>query len=406
MPPQRQRERQREERLGRMYCSWSDSEGEGPIQRPNTRSKRQRGRRTRGPEAQARRNEEYLKRSRLKIAEHTEIITYPVPFPDHFANAKANAANVTNMVEELWPTSPANLPNATDDDSMNLFIKSQEPAEEQRAAMGSGGTKRSLSARLPAAEIAALEADGEPEYLAIRWADAIPAETLKMLVRLWDTLRLLGVKFPEAEHQRSGMPALHLGVWEMYGKLIKITTDARQTKLTKHDLPKSAPKEEILAAIDDLCRAVKEHVVPRLKQLMDRDVPGHRRVQERIHARVLHQLRSNKDFALRPDQDFGGLFTTMAVKEGGSERIHIDWNDNLHKYALIFAAGDWEGGEFCIPQLGIRIPLRPGQVLAVRTRLLAHCTAPITSGRRLVFTCFTNSLLLEHTLAGKDYTVL
>lgn len=176
---------------------------------------------------------------------------------------------------------PADLPNATDDDSMNLFIKSQEPTEEQRAAMGSGGIKRSLSARLPAAEIAALEADGEPEYLAIRWADAIPAETLKMLVRLWDTLRLLGVKFPEAEHQRLGMPALHLGLWEMYAKLIKITTDARQTKLTKRDLVKSASKEEILAAIDDLCRAVKEHVVPRLEQLMDRDVPGHRRVQER-----------------------------------------------------------------------------------------------------------------------------
>ncbi|KAJ7717332.1 hypothetical protein B0H16DRAFT_1799337 [Mycena metata] len=338
MPPHRQREQQREERLGRMHCSWSDSEGEGPIRRPNTRSKRQQGRRTRAPEAQARRKEDYLKRSRLKIAEHTEIITYPVPFPDHFANAKPNAANVTNMVEELWPTRKNRL-------------------RSSGLRWDRAGTKRSLSARLPAAEIAALEADGEPEYLAIRWADAIPAETLKMLVRLWDTLRLLGVKFPEAEHQRSGMPALHLGLWEMYAKLIKITTDCAPDKADE-----ARPREENI-------------VVPRLEQLMDRDVPGHRRVQERIHTRVLHQLRSNKDFAQRPDQDFGGLFTTMAVKEGGSERIHIDWNDNLHKYALIFAAGDWEGGEFCIPQLGIRIPLRPGQVLAVRTRLLAHCTA-------------------------------
>lgn len=103
--------------------------------------------------------------------------------------------------------------------------------------------------------------------------------------------------------------------------------------------------------------------------------------------------------------DFGVTFFTIAVKEGGSEIIHIDWNDNLHKFALIFAAGDWEGGEFCIPQLGVRIPLRPGQVIAVRTRLLAHCSAPIL-GRRIVFTCFTDSTLLEHTLCDKDYTVL
>lgn len=80
-----------------MHCSWSDSEGEGPIRRPNTRSyvflcsspfvllltpercsKRQQGRRTRAPEAQARRKEDYLKRSRLKIAEHTG--TFKSPF--------------------------------------------------------------------------------------------------------------------------------------------------------------------------------------------------------------------------------------------------------------------------------------------------------------------------------------
>jgi hypothetical protein len=107
----------------------------------------------------------------------------------------------------------------------------------------------------------------------------------------------------------------------------------------------------------------------------------------------------------RPNLDFGGLFFTIAVKEGSSDRFHIDWNDNLQKYAIIFCAGDYEGGEFCVPQLGERIPLRPGSVIAVRTRLLAHCSAPLT-GRRLVFTCFTDSTMLEHTLQGLDFAVL
>ncbi|KAJ7163193.1 hypothetical protein C8R46DRAFT_818286, partial [Mycena filopes] len=78
-----------------------------------------------------------------------------------------------------------------------------------------------------------------------------------------------------------------------------------------------------------------------------------------------------------PALNFGGLFFTIAIKEGSSERIHIDWNDCLQKYALIFCAGDYTGGDFCIPQLKIRIPLRPGSVLAVRTRLLAHCATEV-----------------------------
>ncbi|KAG1885905.1 uncharacterized protein F5891DRAFT_891420, partial [Suillus fuscotomentosus] len=49
-------------------------------------------------------------------------------------------------------------------------------------------------------------------------------------------------------------------------------------------------------------------------------------------------------------------------------------------YAFVFAVGDWEGGEFCVPQLGIKIPVRPGQLLAVLARVLAHFSAPVTSG--------------------------
>jgi hypothetical protein len=92
----------------------------------------------------------------------------------------------------------------------------------------------------------------------------------------------------------------------------------------------------------------------------------------------------------------GGPFFALAVKESGSGVVHLDWNDNRGIYAYIFAVGDWEGGEFCIPQLGIKIPVRPGQVLAVLARVLAHFSAPVTSGRRIVFTCFTDTLLFKH----------
>lgn len=114
----------------------------------------------------------------------------------------------------------------------------------------------------------------------------------------------------------------------------------------------------------------------------------------RANTRV-HQYLEHK-YQLRPNLDMGGPFFAIAAKESGSGVVHIDWNDDRALYAFVFAVGDWEGGEFCAPQLGIKIPIRPGQVLAVLARVLAHFSAPVTSGRRIVFTCFTDRLLFRH----------
>ncbi|KAJ6586618.1 hypothetical protein B0H10DRAFT_1687771, partial [Mycena sp. CBHHK59/15] len=98
----------------------------------------------------------------------------------------------------------------------------------------------------------------------------------------------------------------------------------------------------------------------------------------RIHHCVRHFLAAKLD--LRPTLDFGRLFFTVAIKEGSSERIHIDWNDDIHKYTLIFCAGDFTGTEFCTLQLDICIPLRPGSVLVMRTWVLAHCSTLVGQG--------------------------
>lgn len=120
-------------------------------------------------------------------------------------------------------------------------------------------------------------------------------------------------------------------------------------------------------------------------------------VYSRVIARVETRLAAEK--LKRPHVFMEGPFFTVAVKEVGSGLVHIDWNDHPGMYAFVFAVGDWEGGEFCIPQLGVKIPVRPGQILAVLARVLAHFSAPVTTGRRIVFTCFTDSLLLNHSKA-------
>ena len=84
------------------------------------------------------------------------------------------------------------------------------------------------------------------------------------------------------------------------------------------------------------------------------------------------------------------------AKEGSSEILHLDFNDDRHSISWVVPFGDWTGGEFCLPQLGVKIPVRPGQALAVMTKILIHCTAPITNGRRVILTLFCDQTLLKH----------
>jgi hypothetical protein len=66
------------------------------------------------------------------------------------------------------------------------------------------------------------------------------------------------------------------------------------------------------------------------------------------------------------------LFFCVAVKEGSSEFIHIDFNHPLSLVTLIWVVSrpnsTWTGGEFCTPQLKGKISFRGGQMLAVRRK--------------------------------------
>ena len=116
----------------------------------------------------------------------------------------------------------------------------------------------------------------------------------------------------------------------------------------------------------------------------------------RIYRRV--QAWLGEELARRPALDFRGAFFSVAVKEGVSEKIHIDFNDCKKTITWIFPVGDWEkGAEFVAPQLGIRVPVRPGQMIGLIAGVIAHFTTPMESGRRVIFTCFTDQLLWMHT---------
>ncbi|KAF8573188.1 hypothetical protein K439DRAFT_1233735, partial [Ramaria rubella] len=70
-------------------------------------------------------------------------------------------------------------------------------------------------------------------------------------------------------------------------------------------------------------------------------------------------------------------FFCLAIKEGSSQIFHLDWTDHPWTYAWVILIGEgWEGGELCLPQLGKKVPTRPGQVIAFTARTLAHFAVP------------------------------
>ncbi|KAG2747933.1 hypothetical protein P692DRAFT_20875242 [Suillus brevipes Sb2] len=228
--------------------------------------------------------------------------------------------------------------------------------------------------------------DDIPPYLIMRFEHFITDEQQKGLRVRWDRLVASQPKhLLKADKNRSATDAFHFGTWEVTGACPRITGETE------------AQSPEAITAIDDLMCYIKSYIAPKIASVFKDHAPAQWEAILRANARVQRELEHQ--YLSRPSLNMGGPFFTVAAKESGSGVVHIDWNDDRALYAFIFAVGDWEGGEFCVPQLGIKIPMRPGQVIAVLARVLAHFSAPVTTGRRIVFTCFTDHLLFRH---GKD----
>ncbi|KAJ6616092.1 hypothetical protein B0H10DRAFT_2038796 [Mycena sp. CBHHK59/15] len=318
---------------------------------------------------------------------HTERITAGSAFPADFLAFAKNAAMVVETVHEKYPGDPHMLPLFSTNDKNIVLISSPPPGLRDLDSMGPGGIGKWLERKLSPKQHLAFEEDGMPPFEVGRFPGVITPYVQKLLLKAFDRLKALKPEYGPIEPQRSMTPAQHFGIWEHYLSHPIITGDSRQTKAML------ARRLDLVDAIHHLCGVIKEHILPKLQEIADWYFPGQRRTQDEIHRRIRKYL--SRELEEYPNFDFLGLFTTIAVKEGSSERVHVDWGDNLHRYAFVFTAGDYIGGDFCVPQLGNRIAVPPGAVLAARTRLLAHCSTP-AQGRRLVFTCFVDSMVFEH----------
>jgi len=78
---------------------------------------------------------------------------------------------------------------------------------------------------------------------------------------------------------------------------------------------------------------------------------------------------------------------------------HRDIRDAMFGYAVIVVFGSFTGGEFVVPQLRLKFPHRPGDVIIIKGQLLQHFVTPWKpkekGGERFCITHFTHQNLID-----------
>ncbi|KAF8581055.1 hypothetical protein K439DRAFT_1355271 [Ramaria rubella] len=183
-----------------------------------------------------------------------------------------------------------------------------------------------------------------------------------------------GLNSSEKWLNRSDSKQCHFGIWEHYSSLPRVTVDSRTQNRC------------VETAFDEFLALLGKMVIPQMSNLFAHDC-------------VLSFPSIQHSFAARSSLDFQGLFFTLAVKECGSQILHLDWSDHPRTYTWVILLGEgWEGGELCLPQLGRKIPTHPGQVIAFTGRTLTHFSAPHKNGRRLVCTGYSDAWVINHAI--------
>ncbi|KJA16329.1 hypothetical protein HYPSUDRAFT_58275 [Hypholoma sublateritium FD-334 SS-4] len=272
-----------------------------------------------------------------------------------FVRVKTDSNAVKHILETEFPdVNTATLPRAPETGKLQYVLKETEATPE-----------------------------GLPPNLVMRFDNVIKPRINDLVVKAWDEVLNAGLTFPKADPNRSATPALHLGAWSINQSKPIITAHSRA--------PAQSKEAEI--AIDKFLKIINKYVAPMVTTFFKNEFPVQYGRQQRAHEHVSHKLR--EEFTKRPELDFGGAFFTVAVKEGSSERIHIDFNDDIKNVAFVVPFGDFTGADLCLPQLNTRVPISAGQVVAFDAKLLAHCSSPIISGRRIILTLFTDYVTLK-----------
>lgn len=82
-------------------------------------------------------------------------------------------------------------------------------------------------------------------------------------------------------------------------------------------------------------------------------------------------------------------FPSIAVLSQRQTKTHYDRNGHLYMVDCIVTAGDYSGGEFRMPELGLTAEYGPGSLIIFRGRLFKHSVAPWSGPSRKCICLFT-----------------
>ncbi|KAK7435882.1 hypothetical protein VKT23_019413 [Stygiomarasmius scandens] len=228
--------------------------------------------------------------------------------------------------------------------------------------------------------------DHDEEFIVARFNNVINPVAGKLIWKAYLSAQALGVKFPrntdKSRSEKDSQGAIHVGYWKISRKSMGLTAD------TVNQTP------EAIKALDELNMLIKKYLLPAMRRILEEYFPEDLERRMHAHKQVSEELAD--EFAARPALDFEGIFTTYALKEGGSTRIHLDRNDAKKSRTFVFCCGDYHGGEFVTPQVQLKVATSDRQLLCANTKQLSHCCAPFT-GRRLGLTFFCEHSLMKCT---------
>lgn len=129
-------------------------------------------------------------------------------------------------------------------------------------------------------------------------------------------------------------------------------------------------------------------------------------LSERVNLVLKHGDPGHYEEACRLREKASNMFSTYhnlstedrLVYEGREvlwnrgSNLHTDSFDPPKAFAVITAFGNFTGGHLYMPNLGLRVRLRPGDAIAIRGRVIPHASED-WEGQRISIPHFTHSQL-------------
>ncbi|KAK9413547.1 putative Prolyl 4-hydroxylase alpha subunit Fe(2+) 2OG dioxygenase domain-containing protein [Seiridium unicorne] len=160
------------------------------------------------------------------------------------------------------------------------------------------------------------------------------------------------------------MTIAHYGCWasrfDLQGENILRTSDTRLQKIPADD---RANVEKILPGFCTQVLGKVSEIIRFLYEPLDPDM--YRECRE-----IYQHLPEDAKIKMTED-DFISL---LVVGINGYTQRHRDGGDLKGGFAGLVSLGDYKGGNFCIPALGVKVPYQPGVGLVIRGTELEHLT--------------------------------